>query len=471
MLGRELARIARWLIKPLFQKPTGWAAIVFGETELEMATTRSAGGEIERQPSAPLPAENARPHVDPRQHRIVTAIRGEDVLCQTVKLPTSDPAELKQMLALQIDAFIPLPVDEMVYSFEPLERTDNETRLLVAVANKATVNERVAALEAAGLPAEIVGIDTLAVFRDLVRRNVLPSDERLNALVIVGPTAVNLLIHSHGKLMAMRSLMIDDIATDAHSILKEELQRTLVAAELEQPGRATGRITFMTWHDSLRAGVAELAQGWGTDAERLGNGSSPTPSVSVCRETAQAGETQINLLPDEWRERRRTAKVRRTLIRGGITVGVVYVVALLAGLTAMAVRQAMVNNVSGKIKVLQGKYDNARTLHKTLIAMQKQLDTKYSALEVLREVTLILPENVKLNGFVFKKDNEVTLRAQAQSATLATEYISRLEKGELFSKVNTGSMRSDPGSGLTKFEVVCSLKSAVPAAATGGSWR
>jgi hypothetical protein len=104
--------------------------------------------------------------------------------------------------------------------------------------------------------------------------------------------------------------------------------------------------------------------------------------------------------------------------------------------------------------------------------MQKQLDTKFSALEVLREVAVEMPENVKLNGFTFKKDESVTLRAQAQTATLATEFISRLEKQtEMFSKVNAGSMRTEPGTGLTKFDVVCNLKSAAAVPTTGGSWR
>jgi type II secretory pathway component PulL len=473
-------------VKSVLQKPRGWAAIFFGETALELATTRPAGVNIDRQAAASLPAEEGaepqarlaaavqqlRPQVDPREHHIVTAISGEDVLCQMVRLPTTDPNELKQMLDLQIDNLTPLPVDEMVYSFESQEQTSTETRLLVAMASKARVNERVAVLEAAGLPPAVVAIDTLAVFRELVRRNLLPSDENLNALVLISPTAANILVHSRGNLIAMRSLMISGIAEpEAQSAVKEELQRTLVAAEIEQPGSETGRVTFATWNEALRAGVGELAQAWGANAEFLSNGSSPVPSVSVCLETARAGATRLNLLPDEWRERRRAAKLRRTLIRGGIAVGAAYLLVLVVGLAVMAIQNARVSGVTNKIKALHGQYVEAKTLQKTLVAMQKQLDTKFSALEVLRETSLLMPDNVKLNGFLFKKDDAITLRAQAQSAALATEYISRLEKSELFSKVATGSMRSEPGSGLTKFDVVCTLKSAAPAAVTGGSWR
>ena len=134
-----------------------------------------------------IAAQSLRQQFDPREHRVVTAVGCEDVLCQTLRLPATDPCELKQMLDLQIDNITPLPIEEVVYSFEPLDTVDGQTRVLVAIARKATVNERVEALEAAGLPAEIVSVDALAMFRALCKRKLLPADDKLNVLVIFGP--------------------------------------------------------------------------------------------------------------------------------------------------------------------------------------------------------------------------------------------------------------------------------------------
>lgn len=450
----------------------GWAAVVFSDAALAVATARPSGSDVNavQQTTEPLAttveagdrlqitAQTLRQRVDLRDHRIVTAIPCEDVLCQTLRLPTTEAGELRQMLDLQIDNLTPLPLEEVVYSFEPLETFASETRVLVVVARKSTVNERVAALEAAGWPAEIVGIDALAVFRQLGRKGGLPADAKLNTLVLVGATAANIIVYSAGKVVAIRSVMLSGPEVD-EAVLREEIQRTLVATEVERATSEAGRTTFATWSEAVRPRLAELAKTWG-GAEFLTNGTSPDPALSVCVETATGGAAQLNLLPAEWRERRKKAGLRALLIRGAIGLAAVYVVVLLGLLGFMIFQQAQLRQVQGAIQKWQPSFLKARELSRTLATMQKQLDTKYSVLEVLREVTQLLPENVKFNGFSFKKDETVVLRGQAQSAALATDYISRLERSEMFSKVVPGNMRSEPGTGLTKFDVTCTLKSA-----------
>src|SRR5207249_4169883 len=125
------------------------------------------------------------------------------------------------------------------------------------------------------------------------------------------------------------------------------------------------------WSEPLRSAVGELARGWGAAAEFLSNGSSPAPSASVCLEAARAGEVQLNLLPDEWRVQRRSAKRRRTIIRSAIALGAIYVLALAVFLSAVVVEKTRARGLNRRILSLQREYNEARTLHKTLVAVQK----------------------------------------------------------------------------------------------------
>src|SRR5579871_569847 len=150
-----------------FGHARGWAAVAFDQSSLELTAPRAEGTDAnvlqQPLPSTPATEDTAdesqqwrtaaqalRQQFDPREHRIVTSVGCEDVLCQILRLPATEPAELKQMLDLQIDNITPLPLEEVVYSFEPLDAADGQTRVLVAIARKATVNQRVEALETAG---------------------------------------------------------------------------------------------------------------------------------------------------------------------------------------------------------------------------------------------------------------------------------------------------------------------------------
>ena len=451
---------------PRFGQTRGWAAVVFDAGGLAVSTVRPAGAELSvvlettEAHAAPMDgqtvsaryqatAQTLRQRVDLSEHQIVTALGGDDVLCQTLRLPTTDTGELKQMLDLQIDSLTPLPVEEVVYSFEPLETTATETRILLAVARKTTINDRVAALEAVGWPPVIVSVDTVAIYRELLRQGRLPTDDRLHTLVIVSPAAANFIVFTGGNLLTVRSVLLGD-----KEFIQDELTRTLIAAEVERPGAAAGQTIFAIWDESLRPRVAELAAG----AEVAPEVWVLNPVRDIGLESARAGFHLLNLLPDEWGERRRKARFRSLAVRGLIGLAAVYVVALVTFLTMLGIKKAQIRRVERELSQLQSQFTNAQELHKTLLAMQQRLDRERSALEVLREVSQLMPENVKLTGFTFKRDDKVTLRGQAQAAGFANEYIGRLEKSELFAKVTPGGQRIEAGTGLTKFDVDCSLK-------------
>lgn len=458
----------------------GWAAVAFGASSLDLTTARTEGSELsvvqqssasasppEGAPDAPLQwqsaAQSLRGRFDPREHHVVTSVSCEDVLCQILRLPATEPGELKQMLDLQIDSITPLPLEEVVYSFEPLETVEGQTRVLVAIARKATVNERIEALETAGLQAEIVSVDALAMFRALNQRSLLAGDDRLNVLVILEVASANVIVYSLGAPLAVRSIVL---GAEAESVLREELQRTLVAAEAGQPQRVMGAVTFLVQGESMKAFAENVASGLNAPSSFLTNGAVPSAGLSLCLQCAGREVAVLNLLPDEWRQRRKTAAFRQRLIRGAIAVGVAYGLALAVFLSFLAVKKAQLHRVDNDIKSRQSDFTQAKQLQSTLIAMRKQLDMSSSALEVLREVASRLPDNVKLNYFQYKKDQTVTLKAQAPTQALALDFQSRLEKCELFSKVVGGQTRVEPGSGLTKFDVTCTLKSAGGAGAT-----
>jgi hypothetical protein len=343
-----------------------------------------------------------------------------------------------------------------------LAAADGQTRVLVAIARKAKVNERVEALESAGFQPEIVSVDALAMFRALARRNLLAQDDRLNVLVIVGLVSADVIVYSQVVPLAVRSLVL---GAEGESVLREELQRTFVATEAGQPERMMGGVIFLAPGEELKAFAEKVANGLTAQSSFLTNGAVPSAGLSLCLQYATGEAAQLNLLPEEWRQKRQIKALRRRLIHGAIAVGIVYVLALVVFLTLLAVKNAHLNRITKEIKSQQGAFADARQTEGQLIAMRNQLDTKFSALEVLREITVRMPKDMQLSSFVFKKDLTLSLKGQAPSGAIALDFQSRLQQCDLFSKV---SGRSDTVGGLTKFDLTCTLKTAAgPGRAVG----
>src|ERR1019366_8753579 len=188
---------------------------------------------------------------------------------------------------------------------------------------------------------------------------------------------------------------------EGESVLREELQRTFVAAEAGQPERAMGGVIFLAPGEELKAFAEKVANGLNAQSSFLTNGAVPSAALSLCLQYATGETAQLNLLPEEWRQKRQTMALRRRLIRGAIAVGIVYVLALAVFLTLLAIKNAHLNGIMRETKNRQADFVTARQTEGQLIAMRNQLDTKFSALEVLREITVRMPKEMQLNSFAF----------------------------------------------------------------------
>jgi len=370
-----------------------------------------------------------------RSSRAVIAMSGTETWCQTLSLPTTEASELETMLELKLDTVAPLPAEEVAYGYVPLEKTENETRLLLVVSPKALVNERVGALDAAKITAETVTVDALALFHWLANRQRLPNDEKLHALLHVTEGAVNLVFHTRAQPVAVRSMACDGEA--GRDAVLEELRRSWLATEFQHDNNGRGRLMVVADTVGLRPLAGQFRDAWGPEAECLVE-ESEAP-LSALAASAPSVST-LNLLPKEWKQKRRSAFLRRRLIRTSIALGALYLLGVAVFAAGLAMERAEQRRLAAEAARLQPPYIAARKLRDTLSAMQAQLDVKFSAIEVLREISSLMPDSLKLTDFLFLKNQQVTLRGMTSAPEQATEFIARLENSPLFSKVKTVSM-------------------------------
>jgi type II secretion system protein L len=88
---------------------------------------------------------------------------------RTITLPFTDERKIRQVLPFELEASLPFPVDQAVLDFYRVHSAD-QTRLLAGVLHGEQLGESLAALAAAGLAPEAVGVGGFAVARCLAER-------------------------------------------------------------------------------------------------------------------------------------------------------------------------------------------------------------------------------------------------------------------------------------------------------------
>lgn len=146
--------------------------------------------------------------------KVIVGVANQKVLVRQVDLPWLPDNELREALPMQVQDHIPMPVDEAILDFHPLEEFENDNgarmiRVLLVAGAKDMVCDTVAAVVRAGLRPVMVDLTPFALLRSLGHLDELGlNTEDAEALVDVGASVTNIVIHQGGVPRFVRILLM-----------------------------------------------------------------------------------------------------------------------------------------------------------------------------------------------------------------------------------------------------------------------
>ncbi|HEX3824347.1 MAG TPA: type IV pilus assembly protein PilM [Mycobacteriales bacterium] len=159
--------------------------------------------------------------------RVVLGVANQKVIVRQVDLPWMPADELRKSLALQVQDFIPIPVEQAILDYHPIEEITSDggvrsLRVLLVAASRDMVQSALDAVKRAGLTATQVDLTPFAVLRSLGRFDEVGADPSAHAgaeaLVDIGAKVTNIVIHQNGVPRFVRILLMGgDNITDAVS--------------------------------------------------------------------------------------------------------------------------------------------------------------------------------------------------------------------------------------------------------------
>jgi type IV pilus assembly protein PilM len=144
---------------------------------------------------------------------VALGVANQKVVVRQVDLPGMDEAELRKALSLQVQDYIPIPVDQAILDFQSIESFTNESggpmlRVLLVAAARDTVVAALDAVQAAGLKAVAVDLTSFAIIRALCSVDQIGMETHAEALVDIGARITNIAVHQGGVPRFVRMLLM-----------------------------------------------------------------------------------------------------------------------------------------------------------------------------------------------------------------------------------------------------------------------
>ena len=390
------------------------------------------------------------------------ALPTEAVLLRVVKLPSGDPAELRGMAELQVDKYAPYPLEDLAIGVEILERSNEQSLVLMAAARLTRVEQLGEGCVRAGLNPNELDVEALGWWHLLKAEHAIPAEGRHLLLVLDGLTA-DLWAVQDGQPILVRALAMSGSGDPAAEIA-EELGYTLTALEAEWgPAPVAG---MQVWRrDNAPAGLAgALQDALGMPVQEHMLDRLPPLSEGLARRAVLRGEGLLDLAPPGWKAASQDRAMRRVLLAVAGVVLALWLTALLALLAGYQVQRSRLAGVKAEAARLAKPVARVKELQAQLAALEKYGDRSFSGLECLRVVSASLPAGVELTSFSYKKYKEVNLRGEADTSDPIYDFFKQLEQAGLFKAIKpegvTDEMRG--GRRRSQFRATCELPEEEP---------
>lgn len=322
------------------------------------------------------------------------------VLAQRLTLPTVERDEFAEMVRIQIEKAMPYSTDEMTTDSEVIDQTEGGS-IISAVA---VHNEKLSELAAPLLSQNLIP-SQVTVYA--AQRAATHTPNGATLLIYPESDAIVCAIAEHGKLSFTRTLDAADPAD-----LERDLPQMALSAELQGINTSFPKVLL---DESLYA-VRDKVQ------EAL---STTTELVAV--ELPPAG-TELNLLPESWRERRaqlvRQGEWRKRLL----WAGGVYAALLALFLGYILVLRIELGRLGRRIAADTPRTEFVKSAAAKWRALAPAIDPRYYPIEVLLHIADSLPSaDVRITKFD-QSARQVAVEGEANTAALAYAFVDKVKK-------------------------------------------
>ena len=323
----------------------------------------------------------------------------DQVFLRKIQLPTSDLSEIPAMIELQLEKLSPMPVAQIVWSYEPIDRdaSQHQTVIVIIVA-RSVVEEFLGRIEGLGFLADRLELPALHLLQATPKQG----DGLWLFPMVSGNKELCLAAWWEKSELQHISLLFLPSGDDWDNQLMQQLTQIAWSGEVE--GWLTPQ--FDCWLVTSE----DLAKKWEVTIRVWAPGKvhylAPPSSdelASYCARRVAIGGRQASLIPPENALRYRQQYTDHLWMSGVGAILLVYLAGVFIYLAALQVQIFQKRWIDSQIGKLTSKYDETMKIKARVQVLQDQMNLRYAALDCWRAAACLLPAELTLTHLSFQQ--------------------------------------------------------------------
>jgi Tfp pilus assembly protein PilN len=379
--------------------------------------------------------------------RCVLVVPRPLAILRTFTIPSGTPEELQNMIRFQLEKDLPLPLDQVRYSYAT-QVQDGRVSVTAAAVPIEALDKRIAALEKAGM--QVTG--AVVASYGLVRLLPPGTQEGVSLLLSLADGGAEILIAESGRIQLSRSTPLRDQDSAGWAA---EIDRAILSHSAKEAGAELRRVYVAGEGDPSEQAATELKRRIpAADVSSLVPNGVVTrgADVRITSECAAAAGVIVGLLspgaplPDLLRPPFVRKKIQFRRSHKIWAAAAFLAVGVIAGSQiALASRRSEAEGLKKQLESVKPKADSVDRMRTEIRTLDQWQNRRFSWIEFIDQLHRRMPPGrIHLVSFSADEQGIVRLSGRAKDKSAALDFAAELQKmGKVLSEVGTPTVRGN----------------------------
>lgn len=399
------------------------------------------------------------------------------VTVRTLRLPSVDDMELKDMVALQAGKQLPYPVSELIWDFKVIEkRPDGYCDVFLVIVHRNAIDRFVNILNNSKLEADGIVLNSEALSGWYLAVSGFYAKEEpvseIKAVIDIDTSYVDIVILRGNSLEFSRSFPFKDNPDE----ITEEIRKTFYSYEKENSRQISSVVmTGIEERAVLLKPLLETIYGAGKieiihplkvislDYRKgLSEYFDLTKDISFACVLGIAYNPygiKMDFLPPELKLKRAGKEKRRALFKTSVLLAAITLLLFGVLIKRFIDVKRQLNLINLKVQETEPKVKRLKEISQNVDIIKRHLDIKGSSVDVIREIYKVVPQGISISVLDFELEKSLTLRGISNDLSSVFKFASDLEKSPYFEKcqIKYAQKRMVKAKEFVDFELECRI--------------